>query len=97
MSKYDKPDPINCYAHVTTCDNCGHSQHFYIPRGQTIESFMEKQDCPNCGCKMIAPTIRYTHPEVWLKAPDLRKYDKLTGEHWISQRASPSELGDSNK
>ena len=48
---------INC-----RCSNCGEFSEISVPKGVTIEGFMqsEKSVCPSCGCNTLE---KYTFPK----------------------------------
>ncbi|MDE2104889.1 MAG: hypothetical protein KGL39_47065 [Patescibacteria group bacterium] len=47
------------YTHNANCSNCGVVQGYRIPKDQTIQDFMARQTCRNCGCRMIASETTY--------------------------------------
>ena len=42
------------YPKTVICENCKRDQKIEIPKGQTVEEYLAKDNtCPNCGCKTL--------------------------------------------
>jgi len=56
IKDFFSPPDTEHYLFLVTCQNCGHPEPLYIPKGMTIEEFTKNPSydvCPECKCKKI--------------------------------------------
>lgn len=55
MNLFESLLPRKWYAVRTRCMNCGHMQDSNIPKGESIEDWIEgdRSVCKNCGCNTL--------------------------------------------
>ncbi len=42
----------NTYEIDFTCENCDEENLFDVPKGITVDKFLEATKCDNCGCEL---------------------------------------------
>lgn len=58
MEKINIEDLLNAptnsgsYSYNKQCPNCNYTNKFSIPKGETVESFLNKATCSHCGCNI---------------------------------------------